>query len=165
MYYNIKVLSLPSKEPQTFFHHTQTRLLVSPSILYYVCSYLDSAPALLLEQHVLRLHVAVDDLVPVEQVQALQQRVRELAHQLQREALELVLLDELVQVYAEQLEGEAGVAAEGEVVVQVDDVVRVVFVLLAQVLQYADLLLRLPVEALLVSHLRQREREVDSTRS
>ena len=47
-----------------------------------VCSYLNSAAALLLEEDVLRLHVAVDDLVPVEQVQALQQRVRELAHQL-----------------------------------------------------------------------------------
>ena len=49
-----------------------------------VCSYLNSAAALLLEEDVLRLHVAVDDLVPVEQVQALQQRVREFAHQLKR---------------------------------------------------------------------------------
>ncbi len=95
----------------------------------------------------------MDDLVPVEQVQALQQRVRELPHQLQREPLELVLLDQLVEVDAEQLEGEAGVAAEREVVEQVDDVVRVVLVLLAQVLQDPDLLLRLPVEALLVAHL------------
>ncbi len=77
----------------------------------------------------------------------------ELAHQLQREALELVLLDELVQVDAEQLEGQAGVVAEVEVVVQVDDVVRVVLVLLAEVLQDADLLLRLTMEALLIADL------------
>ena len=64
----------------------------------FVHSYLNSAAALLLEEDVLRLHVAVDDLVAVEQVEALQQRVRELAHQLQGEALELVLLDQLVQV-------------------------------------------------------------------
>lgn len=77
-------------------------------------SYLDPAPSLLLEQHVLRLHVAVDDLVPVEEVQALQQRVRELPHQLQREALELVLLDQLVQVDGKQFERQAGKKDEGK---------------------------------------------------
>ena len=65
------------------------------------CSYLNSAAALLLQEDVLRLHVAVDDLVPVEEVEALQQRVGELADELEAEALELVLLDELVEVDAE----------------------------------------------------------------
>ena len=106
-------------------------------------SYLNSAAALLLEEDVLRLHVAVDDLVPVEEVEALQQRVRELADELEAEPLELVLLDELVEVDAEELEGDAGVVAEREVVEEVDDVVRVVLVLLPQVLQDADLLLGL----------------------
>ena len=106
-------------------------------------SYLNSAAALLLQEDVLRLHVAVDDLVPVEEVEALQQRVRELADELEAEPLELVLLDELVEVDGEELEGDAGVVAEREVVEEVDDVVRVVLVLLPQVLQDADLLLGL----------------------
>ena len=40
----------------------------------------------------------MDYFVSVQGVQALEQGVRELAHQLQGEALELVLLDQLVQV-------------------------------------------------------------------
>ena len=43
----------------------------------------------------------MDDLVPVEEVEALQQRVGELADELEAESLELVLLDELVEVDAE----------------------------------------------------------------
>ncbi len=65
--------------------------------------------ALLLQQDILRLQVTVDDAVLVESVQALQNGVRELAHELQAEALELVLLDQLVQVHAEQLERDANV--------------------------------------------------------
>jgi len=59
---------------------------------------LDSGPTLLLQQHVLGLHITVDYFVSVQRVQALEQGVRKLAHQLQGEALELVLLDQLVQV-------------------------------------------------------------------
>lgn len=117
-----------------------------------MCSYLDAAATLLLEEDVLRLHVAVDDFVPVEGVETLEQRVRELAHQLEAEALELVLLDELVQIDGQQLERDAHVRAEREVVVHVDDVHGIVLVLLAEVLEDADLLLRLPMEALLVAH-------------
>ena len=61
-------------------------------------AYLDSGPTLLLQQHVLGLHITVDYFVSVQGVQALEQGVRELAHQLQGETLELVLLDQLVQV-------------------------------------------------------------------
>ena len=63
-----------------------------------IWAYLDSGPTLLFQQHVLGLHITVDYFVSVQGVQALQQGVRELAHQLQGEALELVLLDQLVQV-------------------------------------------------------------------
>ena len=76
----------------------------------------------------------------------------ELPDQLEAEPLKLVLLDQLIQVDGEQLEGDAGVGAEGEVVVHVDDVESVVLVLLPQVFQDSDLLLGLPVETLLVSH-------------
>lgn len=115
-------------------------------------AYLDAAASLLLEKNVLRLHVAMDDLVLVESVEALQQRVREPSHQLHAEALELVLLDQLVQVDAEQLEGDAHVVTEGERVEHVDDVHGVVLVLLPQLPQYPYLLLRLSMEPLLVPH-------------
>lgn len=120
-------------------------------------AYLDAAAALLLEQDVLRLEVTVDDAVPVQGLQALQDGVCKLADQWQAEALELVALDQLVQVHAEQLEGHADVVAEGEVLQHVHYVHGAIAVLLAQVLQNADLLLRLPVEALLVAHHLQRQ--------
>ena len=74
----------------------------------------------------------------------------ELPDQLKGEPLELVLLDQLVQVDAEQLEGDAHVAPEHKVVVHVDQVEGVVLVLLAQVLQDPDLFLGLSVKPLLV---------------
>lgn len=113
--------------------------------------HLDAAAALLLQQDVLGLEVAVDDAVLVQRVQTLQDGVGELPDQREAEALELVLLDELVQVHAEQLEGHADVVSEGEVLQHVDDVHARVLVLLPQVLQDADLFRRLPVEALLVA--------------
>lgn len=78
--------------------------------------------------------------------------MRKFADERQAEALELVLLDELVQVHAEQLEGHADVVPEGEALQHVDDVHAAVLVLLPQVLQDADLLGRLPVEPLLIPH-------------
>lgn len=106
----------------------------------------------MLEQHVLRLHVAVYDPILVEGVEALQQAVRELPHQLQREPLELVLLYQLVKVDREQLECDACMVSERERIEHMDHVHRVVLVLLAEVLQDADLLLRLAVETFLVPH-------------
>lgn len=93
----------------------------------------------------------MDDFVPVQRVQTLQKAVGELPNQLQREALELVLLDQLVEVDGEKLEGDAGVAPEAEVVIHVDDVERVVLVLLGEMLQDANLLLSLAVKPLFVS--------------
>lgn len=115
-------------------------------------SYLDAAASLLFEQDVLWLEITVDDPVPAQGLQALQDGVCKLSDQRQAETLELVALDELVQVHAQQLKGHADVVAEGEVLEHVHDVHGAVAVLLAQVLQDADLLLRLPVEALLVAH-------------
>ena len=115
-------------------------------------SYLDAAASLLFEQDVFWLEVTVDDSVPAQGFQALQDRVCKLSDQWQAEALELVAFDQLIQVHAQQLKGHADVVAEGEVFKHVHDIHGAVTILLAQVLQDADLLLRLPVEALLVAH-------------
>ena len=79
-----------------------------------------------------------------------------LSHQLEAKSLEFVLLDEFVEVHAKQFEGDADVAPEDEVFEHVDDVHRVVLVLFLEMFEDADLLLRLPVEPLLVSHHLQR---------
>ena len=62
-------------------------------------AYLNSRASLLLEQNIFRFHITVDDFVSIQSVQTLQEAVRELPDELQREPLELVLLDQLVQVY------------------------------------------------------------------
>lgn len=65
--------------------------------------------------------------------------------------MELVALDKLVQVHAQQLKSHANVVSEGEVFEHVHNIHGAVAILLAQVLQDADLLLRLPMKALLVA--------------
>lgn len=75
-------------------------------------SYLNAGPPLLLEQHVLRLHITVYNFVSPERVKTLQQTVGELPNQLEREPLELVLLDQLVKVYRQKLEGYTSVTPE-----------------------------------------------------
>ena len=75
-------------------------------------SYLNAGPPLLLEQHVLRLHITVYNFVSPERVETLQQTVGELPNQLEREPLELVLLDQLVKVYRQKLEGYTSVTPE-----------------------------------------------------
>lgn len=59
-------------------------------------AYLYAGSSLLLEQHVLWLHVTVYDSVLVQCMQALQQTVGKFANELQGEPLELVLLYQLV---------------------------------------------------------------------
>lgn len=78
--------------------------------------------------------------------------MRELADELQREPLELVLLDQLVQVNGQQFESDASVVPKRERIEHVDDVHRIIFVLFTEVLQYTDLLLCLAVETLLVAY-------------
>ena len=94
----------------------------------------------------------MNDPVAVQGVQTLENGVTEFAHKGGTKPLELVPLDQLVQVHAEELKGEAHVVAEREVVDEVDDVVGAVRVLLPQVLQYPYLLHGLAVETLLVPH-------------
>ena len=117
-----------------------------------VIDHLDSASARLFQKDVLWLQIAVDDAVPMKSVEALENRVGEFPHQGEAEPLELVLLDQLVEVHAQQLEGETDVVSEGEMVDQMDDVVSVVPILLSQVLQDPNLLICLAVESLLVPY-------------
>ena len=112
----------------------------------------DTTPSLVLQKDILRLEIAVDDSIAVEQLQTEQDGVCKLSYQRQAEADVLALLDQFVQVHAEKLERDADVVSEAEELVGVDDVVRAVAVLLLEVFQDLDLLLGLAVEALLVAH-------------
>lgn len=68
-----------------------------------------------------------------------QHLLRKALDQLQAEPLEVVLLDELVQVDRQQLKGDAQVVAEHEVLLDVDDMVHVLRIVVAQVLQHLEL--------------------------
>lgn len=115
-------------------------------------SHLDATSTLLFEQDVLWLEVTVDDSVSAKSLQALQNGVCKLPDQWQAEALELVAFDELVQVHAQQLKSHADVVAKSEVFEHVHDIHGAVTILLTQVFQDSDFLLRLPVETLLIAH-------------
>ena len=94
----------------------------------------------------------MDDSISVEGFQAQENGMGKLSHQRQAKALELVLLDELVQVDAEQFKREADVVSEGEVVQEVDYVVRVFSILFFQVFQDSNLLIGLSVKSPLVAN-------------
>lgn len=66
--------------------------------------------------------------------------------------MELIFSYKLVQVDREKLERDASVVPESERIEHVDNVHSIIFVLVAEVLQYTDLLLGLSVEPLLVAH-------------
>jgi len=63
---------------------------------------------------------------------------------------------DLVEINAEKFEGDADVVAENERFDHVDDVVAVVYILLAKMLEDADLFLRLSVKPLLIAYDLQR---------
>ena len=70
------------------------------------------------EQDILWLEVAVHDAQRLEEAQGGQDLVRKAAYEAQAEADEVVLLDELVQVGAQQLKRNAQVAAEVKVLLR-----------------------------------------------
>ena len=77
----------------------------------------------------------MDDVFFPEELECLQDLDCEASYQREGHALEVVVLDELVEVDGEEFEGDDQVRAEGAVVQDLDDVVRVVGVLVLQVLQ------------------------------
>jgi hypothetical protein len=124
----------------------------------YSLFYLDSRSARLLQQYIFRFHITMYYSKLRQSVQTLEQTVRELPHELKAEALERVLLYQLVQVDREQLERDAHVTPEREVVQHVNDVHGVVLVLLPEVFEDPHLLLCLIEEAQLIpDHLKRDE--------
>lgn len=113
--------------------------------------YLDAALVRLPQQDVLRLHVTVDDVVLFHVVQGDEQLDREAANQADRDALEVVALDELVEVHAQHLEGEDEVLAEDELLLDANYVLLVLWVVVAQLIQYLCLDEALLIQAFLVS--------------
>jgi hypothetical protein len=73
------------------------------------------------EEDVLRLHVAVDDVLFPQDREAAEQLPGEALDALRVVALEVVRLDQLVQVHGQQLEHQAQVVPEREVPLEVDD--------------------------------------------
>jgi hypothetical protein len=83
---------------------------------------LDGVLVGVLQQDVLRLQVAVDDVVLVQKGERLQDLDAKAPDAVHAESLVVVVLDRLVQVDGQQTEADAQVVAEVKVVDQVDDV-------------------------------------------
>lgn len=112
--------------------------------------YLYSTFVLLLHQDVLRLQVAVNDVELVEEVERLQDLDGESADQVQRKTGKVGLLDELVQVFAEDFELEASVPSEDERALETDYIVTQFWVMQYRSLQYFNLYFGLHCELLLI---------------
>lgn len=82
------------------------------------------------KQYVLRLEIAVDDLVTVKKYEAGQELLRKAPNQLQRETLKVVRFDEFVQIHAQQVGGDTQVTSKVEALVEIDHAVSVVRILL-----------------------------------
>ena len=80
---------------------------------------------ILFQQNVLRLQVAVDHALALEKGQGAQHLLGKPTDQREREALELIGLDELVEVHAQKLGRNTEMAAEVEAVGKIDHAVLV----------------------------------------
>ena len=81
------------------------------------------------KEDVLRLQIAMNDLVLLKQVQRAEELLGEPSDQFQRESAEGVGFDELVEVHVEELGGDAEMAAEVEAMCKVDHAVLAFWVL------------------------------------
>ncbi len=123
----------------------------------------------MLEQNVLRLQIAVDNLALLEENQGAKDLLGKAANDFERKAAERMRLDEFVEVHIEQLSGYAQMPAKVEALRKVDHAVPILRVLLhsvslcqmececrksypfAKLLQDIDFYQSLLVEALLVT--------------
>ena len=95
----------------------------------------DARQAVLLQQDVFRLQIAVNDLLSVDQTECYRYGVGELPHHPNFHPSELVLLDQLEQVQRHQLEDDAHVPTEYKVVLDVDHVGCVAGILAQEMFQ------------------------------
>jgi hypothetical protein len=102
------------------------------------------------QENVLWLHVAMYDVVLFHVVERDEQLDREAANQAYGNALEIITLDELVEVHAQHLEDEDQVLAERELLLYANDVLLVLWVVVAELLQDLGFDEALLVEPLLV---------------
>ena len=96
--------------------------------------HLDATLVRLPQENVLRLHVAVDDVVFFHVVQRHQQLDCEPPDEPSGHSLEVVALDKLVQVHAQHLEGQDQVLPEHELLLDSNDVLLVFWVVVFQLL-------------------------------
>mmetsp|Transcript_25504 Transcript_25504/g.58865 ORF Transcript_25504/g.58865 Transcript_25504/m.58865 type:complete len:266 (+) Transcript_25504:182-979(+) len=95
---------------------------------------LDSALSRVLQQHILRLEVTVNDLLLAKEAQCCEKLDSKAPDQTQRDALKVVVLDKLIQVDAQELKSDAKVVPEVEVICHVHDIGRALNVTLSNVL-------------------------------
>lgn len=81
------------------------------------------------KQDVFGFQVAVDDAMAFKQVECWQHLLCEAADEWEWEAFEFISFDELIQVHAEELGGDAEVAAEVEGLGEVDHAMSIVGIL------------------------------------
>lgn len=114
-------------------------------------NHLDATLVGLSQQDILGLHVAVNNVVFAHVMERDEQLDGEAAHQSDGDTLEVVALDELVQVHRQHFERENQMLAEHELLSDADDVLFVLRVSVAQLVEDLGLNETLLVEALLVT--------------
>ena len=93
---------------------------------------LDGGAAGRAEQHILGLEIAMDSVLPAEEAERVEDLDAEPADQRQRDTHKAIVLEEFVQIGREQLQHDAEVASEGEVLEHAHYVGLVVWVTVAQ---------------------------------
>ena len=81
--------------------------------------------ARLSQQNVLRLEIPVNDLVSPDQTESDTEGVGKVSDESRTESDKLVLLDQLIEVDGHEFKDDAGMAAEDETVLDVDNIGRV----------------------------------------
>jgi len=92
------------------------------------------------------------DFVSGQGVKTLKKGVSKFSYKLQTKSLELILLNELIQIERQELEGDASMVTECEIVTHVNYIHTVIFIQFPQMFQDPDLLLSLPMKAFLIAN-------------